>query len=203
MSQLSKPRQNKREHLRIKTKLLGRYMLADRQEFRCTIIDVALGGIALAGPERGAIGETVIVYIDQVGRVQGDIVRFMEGGFALKLTITTRATEKLAHRLSELQAHNKLRSFPGRGEPRIEPDDEAAPFSPLEGSECEVIDLSLTGADVKISNRPHVGALVQLGRLRGTVVRHSESGVAIEFVDVPDSATLTDRFNEIALPKRG
>ena len=202
MVQLLRPRRNSREHPRIMTKLLGRYMLADRREFRCTIIDVALGGIALTGPERGAIGETVIVYSDRLGRVQGDIVRFLEGGFALKLTVTTWATEKLARRLSELQAHSAPISFPWRREPRIEPDDKVAPFNPPEGAECEVIDLSLTGADVKISQRPEVGALVQLGQLRGTVVRHSESGVAIEFVDVPDGATLTDRLTEIVLPKR-
>ncbi len=134
----------------------------------------------------------MIVYIDQLGRVQGNIVRFLEGGFALKLTATTRATEKLAHRLSELQAHNTLRIFPERRrEPRIEPEDKVA-F--IEGEECEIIDLSLTGANVKISHRPEIGALVRLGQLRGTVVRHSESGVAIEFEDVPGGATLTERL---------
>ncbi len=84
MVQLSRPRQNSREHPRIKTKLLGRYLLADRREFRCTIVDVASGGIALTGPERGAIGETVIVYIDQLGRVQGNIARFLEGGCGMR-----------------------------------------------------------------------------------------------------------------------
>ena len=112
MVQLSEPKQNSREHPRIKTKLLGRYWLADGREFRCTILDVALGGIALTGPG-GAFGETEIVYIDQLGRVQGNIVRFFEGGFALKLTATSRATEELAQRLNNLQAHNTLRSFPG------------------------------------------------------------------------------------------
>jgi hypothetical protein len=62
-----------------------------------------------------------------------------------------------------------------------------------------VIDLSLSGADVKIRERPFVGALVQLGQLRGKVVRHSRSGVAIESVDVPDAATLTDRLTQVVL----
>ncbi len=112
MVQLSEPRPNRREHPRIKTNLPGRYMLADGREFRCTIVDVALGGIALTGPG-GAFGEAVIVYIDQLGRVEGNIVRFFEGGFALKLTAASRATEEFAQRLDNLQVHNVLNSFPG------------------------------------------------------------------------------------------
>lgn len=86
-------------------------MLADGREFRCTIVDIALGGIALTGPG-GAIGEMVIVYIDQLGRVQGNIVRFFEGGFALKLTGTSRAVEELARRLNDPDAYNRLKNFP-------------------------------------------------------------------------------------------
>lgn len=201
MMQLSQQPEDKRRHPRIQTRLRGRYMLSDRREFPCTIIDVALGGVALTGSERGAIGETVIVYMDELGRVEGQIVRFLEGGFALELTITTRATEKFARRLSELQAHDKLQSLPERRrEPRIKLDGEVAAF---EGTECEVIDLSLTGAEVMINRRPRIGALVQLGRVRGKVVRHSACGVAIEFLDVADNATLTEQLIEIVLPTHG
>lgn len=198
--------ENEREHPRYRTKLVGRYMLADRREFECVVVDVALGGIALSGPHKGAVSETVIAYIDQLGRVEGDIVRLVDEGFALKLTVTSRATQKLAARLDNLRAENKLEGAleeaDRRQEPRIESEDQAAYFSlPLgEGSECEVLDLSRSGAEVKTENRPPIGALVQLGQMRGKVVRHTSAGVGIEFDDSPDSVSLTYRFSEISSP---
>lgn len=181
-------------------------MLADRREFECVIIDVALGGIALKAPVNGDIGEPIIVYIDQLGRVQGDIVRYVEGGFAVKLTVTTRATERLAIRLSDLQASGNSDSPPEerRRSLRVEPDDKVTRITlPLGiGADCEVLDLSRTGADVKTSQRPQIGCLVQLGQLLGKVVRHTEHGVAIAFEDMSDSASLSDRFAEIVLPKQ-
>ena len=195
-----------RDHPRIRTNLTGRYMLSDRREFDCIVTDVALGGIGLTGPENGAIGETVIVYIDQLGRVQGDIVRFVEGGFALKLTVTTRATEKLAARLDNFQAESKLESRPDerRREPQVETDDTVARYTlPLgKGGECEILDLSSFGADVKIRRPPPIGTPVQLGQSRGTVVRHTEHGVAIEFDDTSDRVSDADQFAEIKLPPR-
>ena len=201
MAQPAKPQDEKRAHRRIGTSLLGRYMLADRREFPCTIIDVANGGVALTGPERGAIGETVIIYIDQLGRVEGEIARFIDGGFAVRLTVASRAAEKLAVRIRELESANALSRVPERRrEPRITPDEPSVPTE-SGGAEAQIVNLSLFGAEIKIKKRPPVGALVQIGRLRGRVVRHSKSGVAIEFLSKKDDTTLTERLTEISLPK--
>ncbi len=204
MAETSRRPEDQRKHPRIKTNLRGRYMLADRREFPCTIIDVAVGGIAVAGPQSGEIGETVVVYMDQLGRVEGEIVRRLEGGFALQLTITTRATDKFARRLEELQAGDRLKNVrERRGELRVKLDNQATPLgSPQSsrGAECEIIDLSLTGAHIRIAERPAVGTLVQLGRVRGRVVRHSPQGVAIEFVNARHDASLSEHFVQIALP---
>lgn len=190
--------QDERQHSRIKANLTGRYMLADRREFECTVIDVALGGIALIGPVNGMISERVVAYIDQLGRVQGDVVRYLEDGFALKLTVSPRATEKLAVRFGNLQAHGSLQNRPGarRQEPPTERDDKVACFTLAlgEGAESEVLDLSRYGADVKTRYRPPIGSPVQLGLMRGTVDRHTKYGVAVEFDDARDSVLLTSGF---------
>jgi hypothetical protein len=198
-------RDEKRAFPRYRTKFIGRYMLTDMRESECVVVDVALGGITLTGPRIGKIGESVVVYIDQLGRVRGDIVRFIEGGFALKLTLTTPATEKLAAQLDNMQAENNLESFPNerRRELRIEPEEKVCRFSfPLgEGAECKVRNLSRSGADLQTRHRPRIGSPVQLGQLRGKVVRHTKYGVAIAFDDTPDSTSLTDRLTDINIPK--
>ena len=96
-------REEARKHPRSKTNLAGRYMLPNRREYPCTVIDVSAGGLALTARELGKIGDSVIVYIDKLGRVEGQIVRFVHGGFALKFTGSTRAAEAFIRRLDEIE----------------------------------------------------------------------------------------------------
>jgi hypothetical protein len=50
---------------------------------------------------------------------------------------------------------------------------------------CEVLDLSLSGVSLKTETKPRVGETVVIGHMSGRVVRHLESGIAIEFAIVP------------------
>ena len=40
----------RRRHQRVKVNLLGRYMLADRREFPCQVVNMSPGGMALIAP---------------------------------------------------------------------------------------------------------------------------------------------------------
>ena len=61
--------QDRRRHQRVKVNLLGRYMLADRREFPCQVVDMSPGGMALIAPVVGIAGERVIAYVDHLGRL--------------------------------------------------------------------------------------------------------------------------------------
>jgi PilZ domain-containing protein len=52
--------QERRRHQRVRVNLLGRYMLADRREFPCQVINMSPGGMALIAPVSGNIGGRVI-----------------------------------------------------------------------------------------------------------------------------------------------
>jgi hypothetical protein len=189
---------NKRRHERVKTKLLGRYMLADGREAQCTVMDVSLGGVALTGEARGAIGENVVLYVDQIGRVEGTIVRQFDEGFAIVLDVPTRTPERLARRLKEIVSGGKLTPEPERrAEPRIKLNGEATHRATADGREYKVANLSFTGAEVKLlgGERPPIGAILELGKIRGKVIRHTEAGVAIRFI-APEG-TLTTRMADI------
>jgi hypothetical protein len=188
---------NKRRHERIKTQLLGRYMLADGREAKCTVVDVSLGGVALAGPIRGDVGDSVVLYVDQIGRLEGKVARHIPDGFALQLDVSTRTTERLARRLQEVARGGKLAPTPERrDEARVKLDAADAPRGVSGSNPYEVLDLSITGADVKLTGeRPPVGAIIKVGKLRGRVVRHTAGGVAIQFIDAP--ATLTKRLGDL------
>jgi hypothetical protein len=56
--------EERRRFQRVKVHLLGRYMLPDRREFPCQIINMSPGGLALLAPGIGNVGDRVIAYLD-------------------------------------------------------------------------------------------------------------------------------------------
>jgi hypothetical protein len=69
-----------RRYQRVKVDLLGRYMLEDRREFPCQVIDMSPGGLAMIAPQCGRLGERVVAYVDHVGRLEGSITRICRAG---------------------------------------------------------------------------------------------------------------------------
>src|SRR5215469_11697241 len=91
--------QDRRRHQRVEVNLLGRYMLADRREFPCQVVNMSPGGMALIAPVAGAPAERVIAYVDHLGRLEGKIARLFENGFAMTISATERKRDKLAAQL--------------------------------------------------------------------------------------------------------
>ena len=94
----------KRKASRLGMTVTGRYLLANRHEHPCTVIDVSSSGLVLIGPERGDLGEKVVVYIDdQIGRVEGEVVRHVPGGFAVDFRRPSRTADVLGRLVSVVQ----------------------------------------------------------------------------------------------------
>src|SRR4030088_1316477 len=114
--------EEKRRFQRVKVNLLGRYMLADRREFPCQVVNMSPGGMALMAPVVGQPGERVIAYGDHLGRLEGVIARLIENGFAMTIAATARKRDKLAAQLTWL-ANRQILNLPedrrhGRFTPR-------------------------------------------------------------------------------------
>jgi len=176
----------RRRFQRVRVNLLGRFMLQSRNEYPCQVIDMSPGGAALMAPVVGSIGERVVAYIDHIGRVEGEISRYVEGGFAMTINATARKREKLANQLTWLANRRELDLAEDRRHERILPKN---PFSHVvlgDGAEhrCRVLDVSLSGAAISMDVRPPIGAALTLGKMRARVVRHFEEGIAVEFAAV-------------------
>ena len=94
--------QERRRFQRVKVNLLGRYMLADRREFPCQVVNMSPGGMALIAPVGGAPGERIIAYVDHLGRLEGHVARIFQNGFAMTISATARKRDKLAAQLTWL-----------------------------------------------------------------------------------------------------
>jgi len=175
--------QENRRHQRVKVNLLGRYMLLDRREFPCQVVNMSPGGMAVIAPVAGKKGDRVIAYVDHLGRLEGTIARLFENGFAMTIAATVRKRDKLAAQLTWLANRHILGLPEDRRHGRIVPRNPVGRLIMPNGISitCRIIDVSQSGAGIATQERPPTGTLVTLGKVQGRVVRHLEDGFAIEF----------------------
>src|SRR3954451_9172501 len=184
----------RRRFQRVKGHLLGRYMLPDRREFPCQIINMSPGGLALLAPGIGNVGDRVIAYLDHIGRVEGKITRIIDNGFAMTVGATARKRDKLAAQLTWLANREILNLPEDRRHDRILPRHPIAMLTLEDGPKmtCRIIDRSLSGAAIAGKIRPPLQSHVLLGKVQAQVVRNLEDGFALEFVHQQVVETLED-----------
>jgi hypothetical protein len=175
--------EERRRFQRVRVNLLGRYMLADRREFPCQVVNMSPGGMALIAPASGEVGQRVIAYIDHLGRLEGQITRVYQNGFAMSVSATERKRDKLAAQLTWLANRHILNLPEDRRHGRIIPRNPMARLIMPNGVNLTVriIDMSLSGAAISTDMRPAIGMLVMIGKVQSRVVRHIEEGFAVEF----------------------
>ncbi|MCB1519779.1 MAG: PilZ domain-containing protein [Hyphomicrobiaceae bacterium] len=185
-------RRNKRYNL----SLLGRFMRADRHEYACRLIDISIGGVSLASPVAVDLDEQIIAYIDELGGLEGTVSRIFEGGFALSLKATRHKREKLAARITWLLNRSELGGLEDRIHERINPTETQTLLKLAEGISvrCQILDISLSGANLATEARPPIGAEVVLGKLNGKVMRHHDRGIGIRFLDIQEPEALKRHF---------
>jgi hypothetical protein len=182
-SRTSRLRDERRRFQRVQVNLLGRYMLEDRREYPCQVVNMSPGGMALIAPMNGAIGSRVVAYIDHLGRLEGKITRVYQNGFAATIAATERKRDKLAAQLTWLANRDILNLPEDRRHGRFVPKKPMTQIIMPNGVNitCRVIDFSLSGAAIATDQRPPVGSLLTIGKVQGRVVRHIEEGFAVEF----------------------
>ena len=186
-----------RRFQRVRVKVYGRYMLEDRSEHPCQVIDMSPGNVALRSDHPGELGEKVIAYLDHIGRIEGVVTRTLEGGFAMTIVASDRKRDKLAAQLTWLANTHELDLPEDRRHERVAPRNPLTVLHLEDGRQykCRIIDLSLSGAAGELEVKPALGMPVVLGTMRGRVVRHFDDGVAIEFAFVQREETLEAEFS--------
>jgi hypothetical protein len=177
--------EERRRHSRVKVRLPGQFMRENRQEFACITIDMSLGGVALASDERVQLAERIVAYLDQVGRVEGRVVREFPGGFAIAIRLPAMKRERLADQLTWLANRQDLGMPEDRRHERIRPRKTRTTLILPTGREvmASIVDVSQSGASVSLASpvAPPVGTPVTVGSTKGHVVRLFSTGLAIEF----------------------
>ena len=173
---------------RVKVSVLGRYMLSDRREFPCQVLEMSPGDATVIAPVPGQVGERVIAYLDHLGRIEGTILESIDGGFVMDVGATQRKREKMAAQLTWLANKDLLDLPEDRRHERVVPDNRHSTVVLDDGRRynCKIIDISLSGAAIELAVRPAMGTPVTLGRMRARVIRHFQDGVAVEFTSAQE-----------------
>lgn len=177
---------------RVQLNTLGRYMLANRSEFACEVFAMSPGDLVVRAPVAGKPGERVILYIDHIGRIQGEVDTVSEDGFVVSFDATKRKRDTLAAKLTWLANKHELSLPEDRRHDRIIPLDPIVDIILDDGRsyKARLTDLSLSGAAVELEVRPALGKRITLGKMSAQVVRHFDDGIALEFANVQRRDTL-------------
>jgi hypothetical protein len=176
----------RRRHQRMKLRLPGQFMREDRQEFNCATIDISPGGIALSSETPGEIGEKIVAYLNQIGRVQGVVSRRFYGGFAISMKLPLLKREKLADQLTWLVSRQALGLPEDRRHERILPQIPHTTLILPNGREfmARIIDVSVSGAALTVAVDLPDGTPVTVGLTRGQVARSFSGGIGVEFLRI-------------------
>ncbi len=180
---------------RVKVSVLGRYMLTNRSEYPCQVLEMSPGDAVVVAPVSGTAGERVVAYLDHVGRVEGTITEVIEGGFKMELAASPRKRDKTAAQLTWLANKDVLNLPEDRRHERVVPDNRHSSVVLDDGRRynCKIIDISLSGASIELAVRPAMGTPVTLGRMRAKVIRHFPEGVAVEFASAQEMLTVVQQ----------
>ena len=178
------------QHL-IDLRLGGRYSLANRRDpqgnrrqFACRTTRVSPYQMMISVPVIGAIGERVISYFGEFGKLDGWISGHVNGGFTLDLAVPRDRREQLAGKISWLEKHQQEMVRETRVQKRIVPENPHSTLIFADGGQisCFVIDMSVAGAAISADVQPPIGSPLAVGRTVGRVVRHFEEGFALRFI---------------------
>lgn len=175
----------RRRHRRVALSLPGRFMRADKSEFDCELIDISVSGASMTSPVAVSADERIIADFEHLGSVEGTVVRCFGSRFAIRTDVSPSRMERLAAKLTWLINRHDLGEFDMRNAERRRSRTGNTVLLRLEDGheiECELIDMSVTGASLATAWHPPIGSIVTVGRQSATVRRHHDAGIGIEFV---------------------
>lgn len=162
--------------------LPARVLLPDGEERDCTV-RFGEPETMMITPALAAEGDRLVCHVRGFGVFEG----IAGCQIATGQEVRTRGTPSHLARLAARIAWHR-RGAAGEGNQREH--DRIVPFvadvtvriASGEGMPGTLLDLSATGAALRLPARPEVGDPIVVGRRRATVVRHLDDGIAVRFV---------------------
>jgi hypothetical protein len=176
--------ENRRKYERHEVDLAVRFISQKDLEACGKITDISEGGLAMMTNAAAEVGDSVIIYPEGLGRIEGVVRRRTENGLAVEFCISEKQRAHLAKRIqSAITGVPYIRLLENRGHGRmtLTLSSEACVGPCGKPFPCEIIDLSPSGALIKSQEQPKIGSDIRIGAIRGFVRRHTPDGFALQF----------------------
>jgi hypothetical protein len=147
-------------------------------------MEISPASLLLAAPEPAAIGQTAIVYLDDLGRFAGPVVETAPWGFLMVFDRPASKLDKLVDQITwyanshlfgdrSLRRHERVTPLRQRSILYLPPD---------QSHLVKILNVSATGVAIEMTVRPAIGASVIVGNTPATIVRHFDGGLAAKFL---------------------
>lgn len=177
------------EDARLISDIDGRYFLKSwakgptKSAVYCRAQRISADSVTFVGLAGGDRGEEAHVALEHFGRLKGKIQRAIGTVLMMKIDLPEAERAKLAAKIHYMQRKKVYGLGEARRGSRFRP---ANPNSQLvfesgDTTECYVLDLSVTGAAIAASYVPPIGTVMAVGRVVAKVVRHMDTGFAVQF----------------------
>lgn len=189
-AQLSSARRNtpaeRRRFRRVGVSVRGRMMDGDGREHDCRTADISPGDARIAAAAAEVrVGDRIVFYLDDLGRLEGHVVRASQNGeFAVIFSGTAHKREKLAELLTWLMSRESLALDEEVQRDRREGGGALTSIAIEHGPaiDGEIVDFSLVGMAVRTRQpAPPLGTWVRVGAIDGKVARYFDGGFAVDF----------------------
>lgn len=177
--------EDRRNFLRRQIDLAVRFISRADLEAAGRVEDISEGGLRMRTNAAAEIGDEVIAYPEGLGRLTGKVVRKDANGVSIEFDISDNQREHLSKRIaSALSGVPYVRILDKRMHNRVDMNVRSNAENLVTGDsfDCEIINFSPTGAALRSSVRPALGADIKIGTMRGKVSRLMEDGFAIQFL---------------------
>ena len=175
----------KRKQKRTSLELRGKLFVPQRGvEEDCRILDLSPDGAGVKSSISAPIGTKLVLYADGFGRFEGTVIMRDRTRLGVQFQSGSAKRARTAEQILEYVINGTTTRAPLRTTMRAREFPMLHEFVLADGrhASCKVIDIALGGASLETETRPDIGEVVNFGSAAAHVVRHTELGIAVQFV---------------------
>jgi len=156
----------------------------------CRVVDFSPDGAGVVSAISAPIGTKLVLYVDGFGRFEGTVVARDRMRLGLQFQSGSVKRTRTAEQLLEYVVSGTTGAVPLRHTLRASSMPQLQDFAFADGrrGSCEVADIALGGALLRTEDRPAIGEILSFGGATARVVRHTDEGIAIQFIAKPTPA---------------
>lgn len=165
----------RRIHPRVDGEIAANILINNEINAVARVLDVSAGGIGFIFPEPINLGDHIIAHLAGGARLEGNVVRLFDGGFAILLAMSDHKRQRLAKTLDRERARggalDKL-SVERRIATRVAGMSQSVVCETADRRfPVRILDMSLTGIAIETDEKLEMDSYVVIGKMHGSVVR--------------------------------